>query len=397
MEAGTGDVKITEVRTASLQANFEWILVQVHTDEGLVGLGECYWGAGVERLVHRMVPLLEGEDPHNVGWLFHKMVRGTSGEGSTGGATVAAISGIELALWDLKGQALDTPIYNLLGGRFRDRIKLYADCGRAEAATTSAWRERARGALERGFRAIKFDIDNVDPGRFPEPGHVTVGEPGWLTGQQRPLSPRELDLVVELVAAVRDEIGSEVDLAVDCHWNYNTRDAITLVGELAPFRLLWLEDPTPPDNVEALKRVTEASPVPICSGENHYTQQGLRALVTSQAVDIVQPDIPKTGGLLEATKVGHLADLYYMECAAHNVSSPVATVAAAHACATMRNFSIMEFHSQDVPWWAALVEGGSELMADGYLRIPDGPGLGLRLNREVAAAHLSAGATLFDE
>ena len=156
-------------------------------------------------------------------------------------------------------------------------------------------------------------------------------------------------------------------------------------------------DPTPPDNVEALKRVTDASPVPICSGENHYTQQGLRSLVTSQAVDIVQPDIPKVGGLLEATKIGHLADLFYMQCAAHNVSSPIATVAAAHACASMRNFSIMEFHSQDVPWWRELVVEGDELLVDGYLRIPDRPGLGVRLNEEVAVSHLSPGATLFGD
>ena len=390
-------MRITEVRTASLAANFEWILVRLRTDEGLVGLGECYWGAGVQRLVHRMEELLLGEDPHNVGWLVSKLVRATSGEGSTAGATVAAISGIELALWDLKGQALDTPIYNLLGGRFRDRLRLYADCGRGDAPTPSAWRERARAAVDRGFRAIKFDIDNVDPARFAEPGHVTAGEPGWLTGQQRPLSAREIDLVVELVGAVRDEVGSQIDLALDCHWNYNVRDAIALANALATFRLLWLEDPTPPDNVEALKRVTDASPVPICSGENHYTQQGLRSLVTSQAVDIVQPDIPKVGGLLEATKIGHLADLFYMQCAAHNVSSPIATVAAAHACASMRNFSIMEFHSQDVPWWRELVVEGDELLVDGYLRIPDRPGLGVRLNEEVAVSHLSPGATLFGD
>ena len=393
-------MKITHVRTASLQANFEWILVQVHTDDGLVGLGECYWGAGVEQLVHRMQPLIEGEDPHNVGWLFSKMVRGASGEGSTGGATMAAISGIELALWDLKGQALDTPIYNLLGGRFRDRLKLYADCGHGHEPTGPAWRQRARTALDRGFRAVKFDIDNVDPSSFAEPGHVTPGERGWLTGQQRPLAAAELDLIVELVTAVRDEVGSEVDLALDCHWNYNVADAIAIARELAPLRPLWLEDPTPPDNVEALKRVTDSSPVPICSGENHYTQQGLRALVTSQAVDVVQPDIPKTGGLLEATKIGHLCDLFYLQCAAHNVSSPIATVAAAHACCTMRSFSVMEFHSQDVPWWSDLitVDGPSSddhLMEDGYLRLPAGPGLGISLNYEVAGAHLTVGSSLF--
>jgi len=389
-------MRITDVRTAAVQGNFEWILVRVYTDERLVGLGECYWGAGVENSVHHLKPLLLDEDPHNIDWLYQKMVRGMSGAGSTGGALVAAISGVELALWDLKGQALGTPIYNLLGGRYRKRIRVYADCGHGAEPTPASWAEKAKQVVAKGFTAIKFDVDNIDPERFGDPYHVSVaGQRGWMEGQQQPLSNRELDLIVKLVGAVREAVGPDMDIAVDCHWNYNTRDAIKLAQELVPLKLLWLEDPTPPDNVEALKRVTDHSPVPVCSGENHYTRHGLRSMITTQAVDIVQPDIPKTGGLLEAKKIADLADIYYLAMAAHNVSSPIATMAACHACATMRNFTVLEFHAQDVPWWNDLVVGEQPLIQEGYITLPEGPGLGIALNEEVARAHLSKGATFF--
>ena len=274
---------------------------------------------------------------------------------------------------------------------------MYADCGHGDEPTPEAWAARARQPLDRGFSAIKFDIDNIAPGRFGEPYHAAehLGR-GWLAGQQRPLARQEIDLIIRLVGAVRQAIGPAIDLALDCHWNYNTRDVIQLANELAPFKPVWLEDPTPPDNVEALKRVTDHSPVPICAGENHYTRHGLRPLITAQALDIVQPDIPKVGGLLEAKKIADLADIYYIPLAAHNVSSPVATLAACHVCATMRNFTVIEFHAQDVPWWNDLIAGGQPLIQNGYITLPDKPGLGLELNEDVARAHLSAGATFFE-
>ena len=385
-------MKITDVKTATLRGNFEWILVRVYTDVGLIGLGECYWGAGVAAVVGDLGHILQDEDPHNVDWLYQKMIRSMSGAGSTGGTTLAAISGVELALRDLKGQALGTPIYNLLGGRYRKRIRVYADCGHGSQATPQAWAELAGRTVDKGFTAIKFDIDNIDPGRFGDSYHVSPG--GWAQGQQHPVSNAELDLIVNLIGAVREAIGPNVDLAVDCHWNYNTRDAIKITQALEPFGLMWLEDPTPPDNVEALKRVTDHSKVPICSGENHYTRHGLRQMITAQAVDIVQPDIPKVGGLLESKKIADLADIYYIPMAAHNVSSPIATMAACHTCASMRNFSIMEFHAQDVPWWDDLVSG--PLIQDGYITLPDKPGLGVELNEDVAKAHLAESTTFFE-
>ena len=179
-------MKITDVKIAVVGGNFEWILVRVYTDEGLVGLGECYWGAGVAAAVSRLAPLLLDEDPHNVDWLYQKMIRGMSGAGSTGGTVVAAISGVELALWDIKGKALGTPIYNLLGGRYRSKIRLYADCGHGKQPTPESWAQRAREAIERGFTAIKFDVDNTDPTRFGDPHHVSSRGGGWSARSVEP-------------------------------------------------------------------------------------------------------------------------------------------------------------------------------------------------------------------
>ena len=222
-------MKITDVRTASVRETFEWILVRVYTDEGLVGLGECYWGAGVETVVHRLKELLVGEDPHNIDWLFQKMVRGMSGAGSTGGTVVTAISGVELALWDLKGRALGTPIYNLLGGQYRDKIKIYLDMGRA-----TAQRARRVGRARPGGQGRRLPCPQVRhhlparpaPAR-PRPARACAG--AGMAGQYQ-LPRSHIDLMVSLMGAVRDAVGPDIELALDCHWSYTVRDALILAA-----------------------------------------------------------------------------------------------------------------------------------------------------------------------
>jgi L-alanine-DL-glutamate epimerase-like enolase superfamily enzyme len=383
-------VRITDIKTASIRGNYSWPLVRVYTDEDLVGLGECYWGAGVATIAQSLKSLLVGEDPQNIDWLYQKMIRGMSGAGSTGGATVSAISGVELALWDLKGKILNTPIYNLLGGTYRSHVKVYADCGHGDEPTPQSWGRRARQAVARGFSVIKFDIDSAKS--FVDPYHNS--QSSWMEGNAKNVSNAELDFMVSLLGGVREAIGYGVDLAVDCHWTYPVRDAIRMAKAFEQFRIIWLEDPTPPDNIEALKRVTDNSPVPICSGENHYTRHGLRQMITTQAVDILQPDIPKAGGLLEAKKIADMADTYYIPIAAHNVCSPIGTLAAAHACASIKNFTVIEFHAQDVEWWDDLILGGP-LIRNGSIALPEKPGLGIELNEEVAKAHTAEDSTFF--
>jgi len=386
-------MKITAIKTAPIQANFIWNLVRVETNEGISGLGEAYWGRGVEKIIQGISPLLIGEDPSNIKYLINKIFRMMSGEGSTGGAVVTAISGIELALWDLLGKSLNVPLYKLLGGRYRDQIKLYADCGQGEQPTPESWAKRVKKALNNGFRAVKVDIDNI--GIKYTKQQIQKGNISWVTAHRSPISNKELSLIADLVGAVRDKIGPEIDLAVDCHWNYSVSDTIRLIKTLEPFNLMWLEDPVPPENKEVMAKVSQGSPIPICTGENLYRCHGFRDLIINQGCHIVQPDIPKVGGLLETRKIAQLADLYYMHLAVHNVSSPVATIGAAHLCATIRNFMIMEYHSLDILWWKDLINGGRPIIKNGFIKLPESPGLGIKLNKDIAKKHLVKGATYF--
>ncbi len=391
-------MKITDVRTAVIAGNFEWVLVRVYTDDGITGLGEAYWGAGVAELIQDIRPMLIGEDPFNIGRLYEKMIRNMSGAGSIAGATVTAISGIEIALWDLMGRALQTPISTLFGGRFRNKIRVYADSHAGKEHTPESYAEKAREVIERGFSALKFDLDVENPhardvslaSEDPDPRR------SWYEPWNRTISSTERRFMVSLVEAVRSAVGSDVMLAMDLHWKYATEDAIQLARALEPYDLLWLEDPVPPENIAAHKKVSESTATTICAGENLYRKHGYREMIEKQAVGIIAPDIPKMGGLLEAKKVADMADTYYIPIAPHNVASPIGTVASAQVCAAMSNFLVMEYHAFDVPWWDDLVEGGP-VIRDGFIQLSAAPGHGLELNEDVARAHLKPGTTFFGE
>ena len=391
-------MKITDVRTAVIAGNFEWVLVRVYTDEGITGLGEAYWGAGVAEIIQDMRPMLIGEDPFNIARLYEKMVRNMSGAGSIAGATVTAISGIEIALWDLMGRTLNTPISTMFGGRFRNKIRIYADSHAGSEHTPASYAEKAREVLDRGYTALKFDLDVANPytrdvspaSEDPDPRR------SWYEPWNRTISSAERRFMVSLVQAVRETVGPDVMLAMDLHWKYATEDAIQLARALEPFDLAWLEDPVPPENIDAHKKVSQSTTTTICAGENLYRKHGYREMIEKQAVGIIAPDIPKMGGLLEAKKVADMADTYYIPIAPHNVASPIGTVAAAQVCAAMSNFLVMEFHAFDVPWWDELVEGGP-IIKDGFIQLNEKPGHGLELNEAVARAHLKLGTSYFGE
>ncbi len=388
-------MKITKVSTAVIAGNFPWVLVRVETDEGITGLGEAYWGVGVAELVHKAKPLLIGEDPFNIGKLYDLMIRCLSGEGSLAGATVTAISGIELALWDLMGRALQTPISTLFGGRYRESIRVYADCHAGATPDPESYADRARAVAAAGFTAIKFDLDTRNPYTIdisddPHPRRQ------WFEPFNRSIGPAERNWMVEVVAAVREAVGPEIMVAMDCHWKYSVNDAIKLAQALEPYDLLWLEDPVPPENIDAQAKVSAATRTPICTGENLYRKYGFRDLIEKQAVEIIAPDIPKMGGLMEAKKVADHADTYYIPVAPHNVASPVGTVAAAHVCAAMSNFLVIEYHAHDVEWWGALVDGEMPI-TNGFIPLTNQPGHGLTLNEDVARQHLKPGTTFFGD
>ncbi|MBQ42950.1 MAG: hypothetical protein CME15_10860 [Gemmatimonadetes bacterium] len=381
-------MKITAVKTATLAGYKDWNLVRLETDRGIAGIGEAYPGEGIAELItRRLAPLLVGRDPRDVEPLYNHMVAGTIGQ-STAGGMLAAISGVETALWDVAGKAMGVPVYRLLGGHYRDRIRLYADVGRGRNSTDTpeAWAQRAREGVADGFGAIKFDIDHS----ADEFQHDAVN---------RGLGLQELDKMTALVEAVREAVGPEVDVCIDCHGIYGVRDAGLLAERLEPFDLMFLEDPVPPENPEAMAKVTSSTSIPICTGEFVHRRDGFRPLIQNQACDMLHVDVSSTGGMLEAKKIADLADLYYMPFAAHNITSPIGMTAAAHVCAAVRNLHTMElpYHADQVAWRWDLVESTTALVEGGEFAVPDRPGLGVELNEDVARRHLKEGYGLFAE
>lgn len=393
-------MRITDVKACVVRGNFPWVLVKILTDEGITGIGEAYWGVGVRDVILQMKPFLVGQDPTQVDAIVHRSMRLLSGSGSQAGTIVSALSGVEIALWDIAGKALSVPVWKLLGSKFHEFIRIYCDChagmdGKGNPVyTPEGYAERAKSIVAKGFTAIKFDVD------VPTPYRSAVSDPSLSRYRRaslylnRSLSNAEIRYMADLIGAVREAVGDEIELAVDCHWRFNTRDALRLAEALAPFNLLWLEDPTPPENADALAQVRQASPVPICTGENHYTAHQFRELIVKGACDIVAPDIPKVGGLRETQKIATLADLYYLPLAPHNVSSPVGTIAACHICATIPHFLALEFHAIDVPWWDDVVTAEKPIIRDGFVHVPDKPGLGVELNEELLRQHVADGDEL---
>ena len=385
-----GKVKITDVKCMIVRGTWDWNLIKVETDAGLYGLGEAYWGPGVQDLVLRQLkPLVVGEDPLNVDKLYTKMLMMSAGAGALAGVTVTAASGIEIALWDLAGRILQTPACNLLGGRFRDRVRMYRTMPAVERPEDpQAWRDQVRQAKAEkfGWTAFKFQGDGIPPRADPEykePGHDRY---------TRGLTLKDLRRIGKAMEIVREELGPDIDFGVEAHWRYDVRDAIQMAKVIEPYKPMWLEDPVPPGNPEAMARVTQAVDVPICTGENLYTRDGFRRLIELQACDIVHIDIPKSGGLLESKRIHDLADGYYIWTAAHNPASPVGSIASCHAAASMRTFRVHEL-ARYIDWWQDLVIHDGPIFENGYYRIRDKPGYGIELNPDVAKAHLAPGET----
>ena len=384
-----GKVKITDVKCMIVRGTWDWNLVKIETDAGISGIGEAYWGPGVKDLILKQLkPLIIGEDPLNVDKLYTKMLMKSAGAGAIGGVTVTAASGIEIALWDLAGKLLNTSAVNLLGGKFRDKVRFYRTLQTINPIDSrQAYKDTIAKAKAEpfGWTAYKFQGDGIpvaaDP-EFKEPGHDAY---------TRGLTAKDLRRIATGMEWVREELGPDIDFAIEAHWRYDTRDAIKMAKAIEPVKPMWLEDPVPPDNVEAMARVTHAVEIPICTGENLYTKQGFRKLIELQACDAVHIDIPKSGGLLESKRIHDHADMYYIWTAAHNPASPIGTIASAHAAASMRSFRIHEL-AKYIDWWQDLISyDGKPIIKNGYLELNDKPGFGFTLNEDVARRNLAPG------
>lgn len=376
-------MKITRVTTAATTGHCMHLWVKVETDAGVTGLGECvHGGAQAIAIIQNLAPDLVGRDPFAVDAIFEDLRRAYVFDGGTGGALVTALTGIEIALWDLKGKALGVPVYELLGGKFRDRIRVYADCEVDPAMNADQVRQVVDGVVEKGFTALKIDVDG---GGRPDKDRFNYTADRY-----------EHDRMVRLIEMTCRAAGPDVSVAVDVHTRLDVPSAIRLARDCEQFQLLWLEEPVPPENIDAMREVTRATSTPICAGENLYLRHGFRDLIEQQAVNIVMPDIPKCGGLSECRKIANLAEMYYMPFAPHNVASPIGSMASAHVCATVPNFLVLEFHWLHRDYWTTITTQGTDIIQDGHIAVTDRPGIGLELNEDVARQHQYPGTTWFE-
>ena len=359
-------MKITDIKTFLMMAGSpalkqstswskrNWCFVKVYTDEGITGLGEgSGWPRVVETAINDLKPIVIGEDPMNIERIWQKMLVSTMGAGMTGTPGSGSMNAIDMALWDIKGKALNTPVWNLVGGKVRDRIRAY---GHAKTP------ERALELKERGLTAVKTG------------------------GVHR---------TVEKVDAIRKAVGDEMDIMVDAHgppW-FTTKDAIVIGKALEPYKLLFYEDPVPPDNIEALQRVQDNVDIPIAAGERHSHIWGVRQLIEREIVDVVQPDTGRIGGISQMMKIAAMAEAHYITVAPHSGSlGPVAEYAAIHVLAAIPNALILERVHDDVPVRYDVTLPHIETI-DGHIEVPDRPGLGVDIDEDVVLAHPSKGNT----
>ncbi len=379
-------LKITDVRTAEVRVHGYQLHVRIYTDQGIFGHGEGTDAIqGGVPLVQSWRRMLMGQDPLNVDAIFERLRTAGVFAGAQAGQYVAALSAVEIALWDLAGKALGLPVYQLLGGRMRDRIRMYCDSGFGEQSVGGEKPDaRIQEIRDMGFTAVKLDIDNgADPARFDRMN--------WTA------SNTEIDHMVAKVAYARERFPKQVDVAADMHGRYDTTTGKRVAKAMEPFRLLWLEEPVPAENVDAMREVRASTNTPICCGENLFLRHGFRALLEKQAADIIMPDLHKCGGLLEGRKIADMAHTYYVPFAPHNVTSPIGTMAAAHVCAAVPNFLVLEWHWVDrLPLWRSWVKEG-EIIEKGFIRIPERPGIGVEMNEEGARKAQVPGTGWFEK
>ena len=360
-------MKITDVRTFVVDCyRTNWVFVKVYTDEGITGLGEGtleYKENALTGAVEDLKRYLVGKSPFNIEAHYHDMVRDAYWRG--GPVLMSAVSAVEAALWDINGKSLNVPVHRLLGGKVRDRVKIYVNGWFAGAREPEEFAEKARETVKRGIKAMKWD---------------PFGK-AYLS-----LSNEELDKALRCVAAVREAVGDKVDLLIEGHGRFNVPTAIRIAKELEPFKPLFFEEPVPPDELDALVWVREKSPLAIAAGERLYTRHSFRELLEKRAADYIQPDISHAGGILECRKIAAMAETSYIPFAPHNPSGPVANAATLQLAACTPNFEILEIMVSDVEWRKTVTNEDLEY-EDGFIKIPDKPGLGLELNEEEALKH----------
>lgn len=357
--------KVEVFLTGAVWRNF--VLVKLITDSGLIGWGEGTLG-WKERAVRELIldfgrRYVVGLNPFDIEDLWFKLYQV---EHNVGPVMLAAMAGIETALWDIAGKACNQPVYNLVGGKLRTKIKAYANGWYSYAGDLEKLAEQARGVAARGYQALKFD---------------PFGPGG------REISRKELREACQRVEAVRKAVGDEIDLLLEFHGRFSPIMALEAIRAMALFSPSWCEEPVPANNNEAMAQVVSASPVRIATGEHVYSRFGFLDLLQRKAAHVIQPDIAYSGGFLETKKIAALAEAHYVSVAPHNCDGPLKTIIGAHLCANIPNFLILEtFEDYDVSWRHELTPGGPRV-TNGFYELPAGPGWGVEIDESVIESH----------
>ncbi|WP_433408632.1 mandelate racemase/muconate lactonizing enzyme family protein [Saccharomonospora azurea] len=362
-------MKITDVETFVMGTPWrDLTFVRVTTDEGLTGVGETRMLGHTEALkgyLSEAVPRhVIGADPFDIEALVQRMKRGDYGR--PGEIMMSGIACVEMACWDIVGKALGQPVWRLLGGKVRDRVKAYANGWYTVERTPEEFHAAAKRVVERGYRALKFDP--FGPGQWE-------------------LEPQERTRSIELVEAVRDAVGPDVEILVEMHGRFAPAEAVRIARSIAKFDPSWLEEPVPPENLKALAKVAEQVDFPVATGERIHDRAEFRELFELQAADVVQPDIGHLGGILETRKLAATAETHFVLVAPHNVGGPVLTMANLHLAACTPNFKIQEHFNDFADEHVKQAAPGLPPVEDGYFTLPTAPGLGVELDTDFVAEH----------
>ena len=373
------DVNLSNDKVRSI---WNLVILRLWTDEGLYGLGEVAlaYGAGKDAGIGMLKDIIPrcilGKDPFQVNYLWDRMFRDTFWGQGGGPVVYGAMSAIDCAMLDIKGKATNLPVYDLLGGKTRDHLRVYANGWYAKreglqyipCIQPEEYAEAALVTVEQGYNALKFDPLMFD--------HA-----GTLNYPERILEKSHEDVAVKRVKAVREAVGTNVDICIEIHGNLGTAAAIRLGRRLEEFAPMFYEEPVDPMNVECMKKVSENVRIPIAGGERLYTRYQFRPFIEKQALDIIQPDIGLAGGPTEVKKIAELAETYNISVQPHNCAGPICTAASVHLDASINNFIIQEWFPYRNEIFYSIVDEAFEIhVVDSMFTVPDSPGLGISLN-----------------
>ncbi len=397
------DLKITDLRYAVVQNVGRTPIIRIDTNQGIYGLGEVRDGAD-ERYALMLKSRLLGQNPCNVEMLFRSIKQFGGPSRQAGG-----VCGVEMALWDLCGKAYDVPAWQLLGGRYRDKVRMYADTPEADSPEEQIKLIKYR-IEDQGYTWLKMDVSISELKDIPgalvndkywkdSKGNLSQWQGDYMSYAntmhpftQVQITDKGLEELASIVENIRNVIGYEIPLSTDHYGHFDVNNGIRLGKALEKYRLAWLEDVVPWQYTEQWKQLSDALETPMLTGEDIYLLEGFKPLIEARAVDIVHPDLVSSGGLLETKRIGDYAEEHGIAMALHQAGTPISFMANVHCAAATQNFLSLEHHSVDVPWWTDMVKttDGRKLFEKGFANVPlEAPGLGIELNDEVVKQHLS--------